>query len=69
MNSCNVIMSSGSNNCPIKESHCSGSGASGIYLTGSLFMQKSFCAEKPFDKKYVPFATWIRSVWNGSGGE
>ena len=29
----------------------------------SLFIQNSFCAEKFFDKKYVPFATWIRSVW------
>ena len=69
INSCNVMMSSGSNNCPIKDSHCDGLGVSGIYLTGSRFMQKSFCAEKFFDKKYVPFATWIRSVWNGSGGE
>ena len=51
INSCNVMMSSGSNSCPTKESHCDGSGASGAYRTGNLFMQNSFCAEKSPDRK------------------
>jgi hypothetical protein len=51
INSCNVMMSSGSNNCPTKESQRDGSGASGTYRTGSLFMQNSFCAEKSPDRK------------------
>ena len=51
INSCNVVMSSGSNSCPTKESHCDGSGASGAYRTGSLFMQNSFCEEKSPDRK------------------